>query len=259
MKIIVIEDNLLTAKIIKTKLENISSVITVDLFEKVSIALAQSSSPQIIILDHYLPGVNGVETIPVIKEKYPDCKIIVFSGQHDVKIMADAYENGADLYISKDNESINELMAAVEEIVNEKSPSILDTVFLKLKESFSGYDQTKGKKKIYIVEDDDLFAFLLTKKISDEHNVNIEHFTNAKDCINNLHHNPDVIILDYHLKGVSTATDILDQIDKEDNKARLFVLSNQKEISVANRLMARGIDQYFVKDKDSISKIVRAI
>ena len=144
MKLLIIEDTVVFASMVKAKLERINEQVEVMIFDKVTKALGQTSMvPDIIILDHFLPGINGVDALPVIKEKFKESKVIVFSGQNDINIMANSYNAGADLYLSKDNNSINKLVKAVEEIIISKMSSVSDREFKRLRSIFA---TVKGKK-----------------------------------------------------------------------------------------------------------------
>lgn len=58
-------------------------------------------SPDIVLMDIHLPGINGIETIQIIKQKYPGTKIIVLTVQEDKRYRFKAEEAGADAYVIK--------------------------------------------------------------------------------------------------------------------------------------------------------------
>lgn len=53
--------------------------------------------------------------------------------------------------------------------------------------------------KIFIVEDDAMMVTLMRQTLSKNPNYEIQHFESAEDCLNNLHLNPDIVTIDYHL------------------------------------------------------------
>lgn len=57
--------------------------------------------PTILILDIGLPGMSGIDGIPLIKKKYPDLDIIMLTTYQEVEIIFKAICNGACSYISK--------------------------------------------------------------------------------------------------------------------------------------------------------------
>jgi DNA-binding response OmpR family regulator len=46
-------------------------------------------SPELAILDVMLPRMNGIELGVVLRENYPDCGILLFSGQPSVEILVE--------------------------------------------------------------------------------------------------------------------------------------------------------------------------
>lgn len=67
-----------------------------------ALKLTEELSPDVIIMDINLPGMNGVETTAVIKEKNPDARILVLTMYtHDEYLMS-ALKAGADGYLLKD-------------------------------------------------------------------------------------------------------------------------------------------------------------
>lgn len=67
-----------------------------------ALKLTEELAPDVIIMDINLPGMNGVETTAVIKEKNPDARILVLTMYtHDEYLMS-ALKAGADGYLLKD-------------------------------------------------------------------------------------------------------------------------------------------------------------
>ncbi len=58
-----------------------------------------------------------------------------------------------------------------------------------------------NKIKLFLVDDDIVFLKLLEIELLQHADFEIETFVTGELCIENLSHNPDVIILDYLLDG----------------------------------------------------------
>ena len=57
--------------------------------------------PNILLLDIGLPGISGLEGIPIIKNKYPDLEIIMLTTYEEDEEIFSALAAGANSYISK--------------------------------------------------------------------------------------------------------------------------------------------------------------
>lgn len=66
-----------------------------------AVSAAKSQQPDAVILDIMMPGTDGLEALPRIREVSPDSKIIVFSAYATVPIVQQALEAGASLVLEK--------------------------------------------------------------------------------------------------------------------------------------------------------------
>ncbi len=53
--------------------------------------------------------------------------------------------------------------------------------------------------KVFLVEDDEIFAFLVQNKLSKVPGIELQVFEMGQPCLDALDQNPDVIFLDYSL------------------------------------------------------------
>ena len=72
--------------------------------------------PDLVIMDHQLGLVNGVEVLQKIRAYKPDLRVIFMSGQKDVRIAVQSIKQGARDYISKDEHAFDKLLAVIKEI-----------------------------------------------------------------------------------------------------------------------------------------------
>lgn len=54
-----------------------------------------------VVLDHHLPGMNGLETLAGIRSSFPSLPVIMLTGNHDAETAVRAMRAGADDYITK--------------------------------------------------------------------------------------------------------------------------------------------------------------
>jgi CheY-like chemotaxis protein len=82
---------------------------------------ALNKNPDLIILDYYFVNndhkvMNGMEVFDKIKELKPDIPVIMLSGQEKGEIVLELARKGIDDYIIKDNNLIDNLNIAIEEL-----------------------------------------------------------------------------------------------------------------------------------------------
>ena len=62
---------------------------------------AQELRPDLILLDNHLPGVNGVDALPALREAAPDARVLMLTVSEDEQDLATALRNGACGYLLK--------------------------------------------------------------------------------------------------------------------------------------------------------------
>jgi len=70
-------------------------------------------TPQVVLLDMQMPGINGLQTLQQLKELSPDVKVIMCSAEDDPAVIRDAIVRGAKAYLVKPIQHLY-LTAAVE-------------------------------------------------------------------------------------------------------------------------------------------------
>jgi DNA-binding NarL/FixJ family response regulator len=91
-----------------------------------SLLLNTDNQEQILLLDIGLPGINGIDAIPMILEKVPDINIVMLTTYEEEDVILKAICAGASSYISK-KASLEEIIDALRIVVNGgsyMSPSI---------------------------------------------------------------------------------------------------------------------------------------
>ncbi|MFY9152557.1 MAG: response regulator [Prolixibacteraceae bacterium] len=119
------------------------------------------------------------------------------------------------------------------------------------------------KIKLFLVDDDALFLKSLEIDFMQHADFEIETFATGELCIENLSHNPDVIILDYHLDGVDrdaiNGIDTLDQIKAFNPEIPVIMLSSQDKIDVAINCMHHHAFDYVVKSETAFMRLKKII
>lgn len=125
---------------------------------------------------------------------------------------------------------------------------------------------TERKIKLFLVDDDAVFLKSLEIEFLQHADFIIETFATGELCIKYLSHNPDVIILDYHLDGIDknamNGLDTLDKIKHLNPDVPVVMLSSQDKIDVAISCMHHKAYDYVVKSETAfirLQKIITAI
>jgi DNA-binding NarL/FixJ family response regulator len=79
--------------------------------------LVREQSPDVVLLDGRMPGLDGLACLRLIKESHPDIKVIMLSASEDPKQISRAFSLGASAYIGK---RINpqDLASAIRQVVD---------------------------------------------------------------------------------------------------------------------------------------------
>jgi DNA-binding NtrC family response regulator len=121
----------------------------------------------------------------------------------------------------------------------------------------------KEKIKIFLVDDDALFLKSLEIEFLQNADFIIETFSTGELCLKNLIHNPDVIILDYHLNGIDknamNGLSVLDYIKTFNQDIPVVMLSSQDSIDVAINCMHHRAFDYVVKSETAFMRLQKII
>lgn len=117
---------------------------------------------------------------------------------------------------------------------------------------------TSQPTKIFVVEDDPMYQRMI-KYILDlnpDHQVFV--FSTGQECIQNLHHNPDIISLDHTLPDM-TGMEVLKKIKSHNVDIDVIILSGQQDISTAVKLLKAGAYDYITKDEETKERILNTL
>lgn len=90
--------------------------------------------PDVVLLDYYMPGMDGAEATRRIKEKLPHAKIVMLTGAEDEAARMSAVEAGVSGYLTKDT-ALQQIVEAVRDVHAGKvliPPSVLAELLQRL-------------------------------------------------------------------------------------------------------------------------------
>lgn len=104
--------------------------------------------------------------------------------------------------------------------------------------------------KIFIVEDDPWYGEILEYHLSLNPDYLITRFITGKECLANMHKQPDLITIDFSLPDY-TGDVLFQKIRAVNNQVPVIVISGQEEIAVAVKMLKMGVTDYLVKDDNT--------
>ena len=81
----------------ESDLKVVASVSTAD----AAVQQVRHARPDVILLDHDMPGGNGLEALPELRRLCPQARIVLFSSAHEVR--GAALDRGADEFVGKES------------------------------------------------------------------------------------------------------------------------------------------------------------
>ncbi|OFY57784.1 MAG: hypothetical protein A2V50_03460 [Bacteroidetes bacterium RBG_19FT_COMBO_42_10] len=119
-----------------------------------------------------------------------------------------------------------------------------------------------NKKLIFIVDDDPFINTLVVRRLTSD-KYKLEAFETGEDCLDAMHKNPDLVILDYLFvkedREFMNGMQVLDRIKELKPNTPVIMLSGQDKGEIVLELARKGIDDYIIKDNNLIDNLNTAI
>ncbi|CAE7208877.1 rfbP [Symbiodinium sp. CCMP2456] len=112
--------------------------------------------------------------------------------------------------------------------------------------------------KVFVVEDDQLYAKATKHHLSLNPDNEVEVFANGKECLHNLYKNPHLVFLDYSLPDMS-GIDVLRKIKQSQPELPVIIVSGQEDIDTVVTLLKEGAYDYIVKDSNEKERMWKAV
>ena len=84
------------------------------------------------------------------------------------------------------------------------------------------------KRRVFIVEDNDMHSMMMDYLLSKENSFQIIRFKSGEECLQKLYVHPDIIILDYGLPGMN-GMQTFEQIKKYDSNIPVVVVTESRD------------------------------
>ncbi|MBA4408353.1 MAG: hypothetical protein C0397_02890 [Odoribacter sp.] len=111
---------------------------------------------------------------------------------------------------------------------------------------------------IFVVEDNQMYNKLVVSYLKTNKFTLVESYLSGEDALKNMDKNPDIVIQDYLLEGM-TGIEVLIKAKKSNPNVEFIFLSGQDSIDIAINSMKYGAYDYIVKDQMALQKLVNKI
>ena len=103
LKVCIADDHLLILNAVRAALMQAGDIEVVGAAHSGSevLELVEQHVPDLVLLDHRMPGVDGLSCLKTIKQRWPQVQIVMLSASEDPKQIAEALNAGASAYIGK--------------------------------------------------------------------------------------------------------------------------------------------------------------
>lgn len=118
--------------------------------------------------------------------------------------------------------------------------------------------QNSKNPLIFVVEDNQMYNKLVVSYLKTNKLTNVESYLTGEEALQNMHKNPEIIIQDYLLEGM-TGIEVLIKAKKTNPNVEFIFLSGQDSIDIAINTMKYGAYDYIVKDQMALQKLVNKI
>ena len=119
-----VEDNAVLAELLRAyfaQQADIRLVLVADCAEDLLAQLDLALVPQVLLLDLGLPGLSGLQVLPLLKNSYPALEVIMFTAHEDAAHVYQALCCGATGYLTKGS-PLEQLAPAVREVARGGAP-----------------------------------------------------------------------------------------------------------------------------------------
>lgn len=108
------------------------------------------------------------------------------------------------------------------------------------------------KANIFIVDDDIFIHQLLKYGLKENRVIQCEHFFSGEECLNNIHKQPDIIVIDLEMTGL----DGLETISKiQHSNIRFFLMSAKSHPDIYQQAKEKGVEQFIPKDSQLLTTL----
>ena len=237
---LVIEDELIFSRLLENELSK--SIQKIDVYQNTQDGFdhLKNHKPDLIFVDNFLPGKDGVDVLKDYKEISPNSKVILMSGALDIRAISEAIMKGADFLLNKKVDLSGSLKP------------ILECEIKKTKAINSRPNENNDVIHIAVLEDEEIFSLHINWILNGlAKNTKITSFKNTMDFVESLVEREvyDYVFSDYYLVD-NNIKSIMPMIKTKIPNSKIVVFSSKADVQQAIDLKNLGIDFFIEKDEN---------
>ncbi len=116
---------------------------------------------------------------------------------------------------------------------------------------------------IFFIDDDKVILNLLEYTFQSRRDYDVICYKTGEECLENLHRNPNLIVLDHILESMDedslNGLETLKEIRKVNKEVPVVILTGQGDDQLLSEFMENGADKYLTKDDYFINSLIETI
>src|ERR1035437_7782279 len=117
----------------------------------------------------------------------------------------------------------------------------------------------QSNQYIFLIDDEPIQNEMLKDYIAERFKYQIKTYGSGEDAMKDMHLNPDIIVLDFHLNAhlpnAQNGIEVLKKIKEVHPAAQVIMLSGQDKLDVAVDSMKYGAYDYVIKGETAFSRM----
>jgi len=218
------------------------------------------TSPDIICLDYYLPGINGFELLKSIVAEFPHVSVVMVTGEIDPNFRSAVADAGGAGFIHKPF-TYDQVISEVTHVIHAKQ-LIAHATKQSAKTTTNGPLAQSTKRKTAIIADDSKTMRELLKVIlANQHVEVLAQATNGVQAVElSIEHRPDLLCLDIDMPGMN-GLDALAAIRQKVTSTKVLMITGNSKRETVMSTYKLGAAGFILKpfDPDKIAEIIAKV
>ena len=112
--------------------------------------------------------------------------------------------------------------------------------------------------KVFLIEDNQTEGMLLKLALSSNPDLDIEHFTNAKDMFEKINEKPSIALVDINLPDIN-GLELIQKLKAQLPEIKIIVISAQRDVDMIAQIQEEGVYNYLVKSEGVLDYLKKVI